>query len=200
MRFFSNPFKRKPKEQKIKEQEKKTKTKDDKDRWDEPVNTRDFVLVTKTGDYELVPVKVLPDHRLEFKYRGKKIDVRVKPDVPAGILTIPYRKLWTIKKGWQIWDRFLKQLSPKFQYFRIFAVRSEGELTHDPNFDGLKPPMRMRFEELLKLQGKFAKSDAGGVIYEGLKGPKKWYDYIPWIVMGLVVLAFLFSYQVAPNL
>jgi len=79
-------------------------------------------------------------------------------------------------------------------------MQQEGEMTHDPHLDHLTDDMKTRFEKMLLLIGKFAEADAGAVLYEGIKGPKKWWDYIPYIVICLIVAFFLFAFQVQPNL
>ena len=155
--------------------------------------SRNMVLITTESDLKLRPVKVNDDHTLMF--RGRK--VLIKPDRPAHILDLNIHDLMPTRKQ----RLFCKLFGiPQYQTFRTFTIQQEGEMTHDPHLDQLTDDMKQRFEKMLMLVGKFAEADAGAVVYEGIKGPKKWWDYIPYIVICLIVAFFLFAFQVQPNL
>lgn len=173
---------------------------------------KNLVLTTTETELELKTCKVRSDHFLSYKDakvdQGKKRQPRImmKPHQ----MTIP---LWEIlpKKPLKLW--IAKLILPRFLRFRTYTVRREGEITHDihgtpfeekqkthdPNEDGYKLEDKMNLEKMLELEGKFAEAEAGAHIYEGMKGPKKWQDYIPYIVLMVIVIAFLFSFQIAPN-
>ena len=91
-------------------------------------------------------------------------------------------------------------LFPRVLRFRAYTVRKEGEVTHNPHDDNYDLEDKMRFEKLLYLEGKFAAAEAGANVYEGMKGPKKWEDYIPIIAIVIIVIAFLFAFQIGPNM
>lgn len=173
---------------------------------------KNLVLTTTETELELKTCKVRSDHFLSYKDakvdKGKKRKPRImmKPHQ----MTIP---LWEIlpNKPLKIW--LAKLILPRFLRFRAYTVRREGEITHDihgtpfeenethdPNEDGYKLEDKMNLEKMLELEGKFAEAEAGAHIYEGMKGPKKWQDYIPYIVLMIIVIAFLFSFQIAPNI
>jgi len=155
--------------------------------------SRNMALITTESDMRLRPVAVNNDHSLTF---GKK-KILIKPDRQAHILDLSLHDLLPTAK-----QRLVAKFFgiPKYQTFRVFTFQNEGELTHDPHLDHLTDDMKMRFEKVLMLVGKFAEADAGAVIYEGIKGPKKWWDYIPYIIICLIVAFFLFAFQVQPNL
>lgn len=155
--------------------------------------SRNMALITTESDMKLRPIKVNEDHTILY---GKK-KVMIKPDRQAHILDLSIHDLMPTKK-----QRFLCRILgiPKYQTFRVFSFQLEGEMTHDPHLDRLTDEMKLRFEKVLMLVGKFAEADAGAVIYEGIKGPKHWWDYIPYIIICLIVAFFLFAFQVQPNL
>ena len=155
--------------------------------------SRDMILLTSESDMRLRPCTVNDDHTINF--RKKKITI--KPDRPAHIFDLNIRDLLPTKRQ-RIFARFFDV--PFFQTFRVYTCQEEGELTHDPNLDHLDEEMKMKFEKLLHLMGKFAEADAGAVIYEGIKGPKKWWDYIPYLVILGIVIIFLFAFQIQPNM
>jgi len=155
--------------------------------------SRNMLLITSESDMKLRPVRVNDDHSLTYK----KKKILIKPDRPAHIFDINIHDLMPTRKQ----RLFCKLFGvPQFQTFRTFTTQEEGEMTHDPHLDHLGDDMKMRFEKMLMLVGKFAEADAGAVLYEGIKGPKKWWDYIPYIVICLIVAFFLFAFQVQPNL
>lgn len=155
--------------------------------------SRNMILITSESDIKLRPVKVNDDHTLELN----KKKLLIKPDRAAHILDLDIHALMPTKK-----QRFFCKILgiPRYQTFRTFTIQQEGEMTHDPNLDHLTDEMKMRFEKMLMLIGKFAEADAGAVVYEGIKGPKKWWDYIPYIIICLIVAFFLFAFQVQPNM
>lgn len=173
-------FKRKPKEPK----EKKIKL----------YPAKDMALVTTEADLKLTACKVTPDHFIKVK-GTKKRNRRIMKE--PQVLTIP---VWEILPGWSIKLILARLLFPRYLRFRTYTVRKEGEVTHDPHDDNYDKEDKMKFEKMLLLEGKFAAANAGGHVYEGMKGKLKWHDYIPWIVMGIVVLAFLFAFQIAPSM
>jgi len=152
-----------------------------------------MVLVTTESDMRLRPVKVNDDHTLKFN----KKKILIKPDRPAHIFDINIHDLMPTRKQ-KIMCRLFGV--PQYQTFRTFTMQQEGEMTHDPHLDHLTDDMKARFEKMLLLVGKFAEADAGAVVYEGIKGPKKWFEYIPYIIIALIVAFFLFAFQVQPNL
>ncbi len=152
---------------------------------------RNVVLLTSESNAELVPCQVMDDHRIKF---GKK-NVMIKPETPAVTLTLPMYKLWPTFLG--------RKLGPKFQRFNLYICRDKGEMTHEIysiHRDGLKDDERQKVENMLKLIGKFAEAEAGGALYDGIKGPKKWFDYIPYLVILGIVFFFLFAFQIQPNM
>jgi len=155
--------------------------------------SRDMVLITTESDMRLRPVQVNDDHTLTLD--GKTL--LIKPDRPAHIFDLNLHSLMPTRKQ----RIFCKMFGiPQFQTFRTFTIQQEGEMTHDPHLDLLTDDMKARFEKMLMLVGKFAEADAGAVVYEGIKGPKKWWDYIPYIIICLIVAFFLFAFQVQPNM
>lgn len=155
--------------------------------------SRNMILVTSVSDMKLRPVTVNDDHTLTFN----KKTLMIKPDRPAHILDLDLHALMPTRKQ-RLFCKFFG--IPRFQTFRTFAVQQEGEMTHDPNLDQLDDDMKTRFEKMLLLIGKFAEADAGAVVYEGIKGVKKWFEYIPYIIICLIVAFFLFAFQVQPNM
>lgn len=155
--------------------------------------SRNMALITSESDMKLRPITVHDDHTISY---GKK-KIMIKPDRQAHILDLSIHDLMPTKK-----QRFFCKILgiPKYQTFRVFTFQLEGEMTHDPHLDRLTDEMKLRFEKVLMLVGKFAEADAGAVIYEGIKGPKHWWDYIPYIIICLIVAFFLFAFQVQPNL
>lgn len=155
--------------------------------------SRDMVLITTESDLRLRPVIVNNDHTLDFNKRK----ILIKPDRPAHIFDLDIHSLMPTKK-----QRFFCKILgiPRYQTFRTFALQQEGEMTHDPHSDNLDDDMKVRFEKMLMLVGKFAEADAGAVVYEGIKGVKKWFEYIPYIIICLIVAFFLFAFQVQPNM
>lgn len=143
---------------------------------------KNVVLITSVSNIELMPVKVFDDHTLKWK----KKTVQIKPDRPAHILTIPTNLLMR--------NRLIRFFMPRNIRFNAYTVQQTGELTHDPHQDYLDEEMKLRLEKLLGLMGKFAEVQAGAVVYEGLKGKKKWWDYIPYIAIVAIVFLFLFAY------
>lgn len=143
---------------------------------------KNIVLVTSVSNIELIPVKVFDDHTLKWA----KKTIQIKPDRPAHILTIPGKLL--------MGNRLLRRFMPRFIRFNAYTVQQTGELTHDPHLDYLDEEMKLRLEKLLGLMGKFAEVQAGAVVYEGLKGKKKWWDYIPYMAIVAIVFLFLFAY------
>lgn len=160
---------------------------------------KNLVLTTTETELELKTCKVRSDHFLSYKdtkvYQGKNRKPRIM--MRPHQMTVP---LWGILPNKPLKLLIAKLILPRFLRFRVYTVRREGEITHDPNDDDYPLEGKMTFEEMLKLEGKFAEAEAGAHVYEGMKGPKKWQDYIPYIVIGIIVIAFLFSFQIAPNI
>ena len=172
-----NPFKRKPKEEKIK-----------------LYPSKDMALITTEADLKLEACKVTDDHFIKCKKsKKKKRRIMMKPQV----LTIP---VWDILPGWTFKLFLARLLFPRYLRFRTYTVRKEGEVTHDPHDDNYDQEDKMKFEKMLYLEGKFAAANAGAEVYEGMKGKKAWYDYIPFITICIIVIAFLFAFQIAPNM
>ena len=138
---------------------------------------RNAVLVWDETNVELKPVKVLDDHRL----RIRKKEVEINPNRPAHIFTIPVMQLMP---NWRA-KLFGLLMLPRNLYLRVFSVRSEGEMTHDPSLDHIPADYKMKLEKLLQLKGKAAKADFSQNIMSGMHGKKKWEEYIPWIVFGI---------------
>lgn len=149
---------------------------------------RNILLLTSESNAKIVPCKVSKDHRIKF---GKQT-VTIKPETPAITFTLPMHQLWPTFLG--------RRLGPRFQRFNLYACRENGEMTHSIHDDKMTDEDRMKIEEMLKLMGKFAEANAGAVLYEGIKGPKAWWDYLPYIMIMLIVAFFLFAFQVQPNL
>lgn len=159
-----------------------SKTKEPKEEKVKLYPARNLVLLTSEANMRLTTCKVNDDHTLDFE---KKKNVRVKADRPAHILELPLQKIWPTFLG--------RLLSPRRQRYNVYTIKEVGEMTHDPNLDHLDAAMKLSFEKMLKMEGKFAEVNAGGVVYEGLKGKKAWWDYIPYLVILGVVFLFLFA-------
>jgi len=154
---------------------------------------KDMALVTTESDLKLSPCKISNDHFMTVK-GSKKRQRRIMMN--PQILTIP---VWDILPGWKFKLILARLLFPRYLRFRTYTIRNEGEVTHDPHDDNFDQADKMKFEKMLFLEGKFAAANAGAKVYEGMKGDKKWYDYIPFIVICIIVIAFLFAFQIAPN-
>ena len=157
--------------------------------------SKDLALITDEADITLKACKVTEDHFIQVKGDKKHRKRRIMK--APHVLTIP---VWQILPGWSFKLLLARILFPRYLRFRTYTVRKEGEVTHDPHDDNYDQEDKMRFEKLLYLEGKFAAANAGAQVYEGMKGRMKWYDYIPWIVMAITVIAFLFAFQIAPNM
>lgn len=155
--------------------------------------SRNMALITTESDMKLRPITVNDDHTIKY---GKR-KLMIKPDRPAHILDLSLHDLMPTFKQ-RLFCKFFG--IPKYQTFRVYTFQNEGEMTHDPHLDHLTDDMKLRFEKMLGLVGKFAEADAGAVLYEGIKGPKKWFEYIPYIIICLIVAFFLFAFQVQPNM
>lgn len=142
---------------------------------------RNAVLVWDETNVELKPVRVLDDHKL----RIQKKEVEINPDRPAHIFTIPVQSLMPNWRAKLIGAFIL----PRKLYLRIFSVRAEGEMTHDPSLDHMPADYKMRLEKLLQLKGKAAKADFSQNIMSGMKPKKKWEEFIPWLVFGVTEIA-----------
>jgi hypothetical protein len=142
---------------------------------------RNLVLLTSETNMRLVPCKVNDDHTLVY---GKKKRM-IKPDRPAHVFEIPIGKIWPTRLG--------RLLGPRSQKYNVYTIQETGEMTHDPHLDQMDEEMKLKFEKLLGLMGKFAEVQAGAVMYEGIKGKKAWWDYIPYLVMLGIVFLFLFA-------
>ena len=155
---------------------------------------KNMSLITTESDLDLKICKVTNDHFIKISGEKKrKRRIMRKPH----ILTIP---LWAILPGYKFKLILARMLLPRFLRFRVYTIRQEGEITHDPHDDNYDQEDKMKLEAMLKLEGQFAAANAGGNVYEGMKGKLKWHDYIPWIIMGIIVIAFLFAFQIAPNI
>ena len=165
---------------------------------------QDVVLETTEVDIELRPTKVEEDHHITYKGRSGDKKSRINPHLSAKQLVIPYKELFPKDRGGnrldKIKDWFAKRRLPKTLLFRVYTIQAEGEMTHDPHADKLDPEMKMKLEKLLQLEGKFAEVEAGKYLYEGMEKKKKWEDYIPYIVIGVIVFMFLFAFQIQPNM
>ena len=167
--------------------------------------SQDVVLETSEVDMELRPTKVQEDHHITFNGRHTKNKrARINPHLSAKQLIIPYQELFPKDRAGRrldkIKDWYAKRRLPKKILFRVYTIQSEGEMTHDPHIDHLPPDMKLKLEKLLQLEGKFAEIDAGKYLYEGMEKKKKWEDYIPYIVIGVIVFMFLFAFQIQPNM
>ncbi len=153
---------------------------------DKPIKlfpSMDAVLTTTETDIMLKPCKVHDDHRIEFSgSNGKKKTVTINPERSAHIFSLDPKIFF---RG--IRQKILAYLfMPKHLTFRAYTIQANGELTHDPNNDGLDEEEKMKLEAVLKLQGTAAKAAIADNIMKGLKDKKTWEDYIPWIVVGLI--------------
>lgn len=172
----------------------------------EILSTKDIVMTTTESEIELKGCKVRSDHFIA--YVDNKVDgaKKRKPRVlqTPKILILPVWEILGVS-GENVTVKILKRILirwalPKYHRFRTYTVRREGEATHDPHDDKYDQETKMTLEEMLKLEGKFAESNAGAEIYEGMKGKPKWYDYIPYLVMLVIVALFLFAFQIQPNM
>lgn len=150
--------------------------------------SRNVVLVTTVSNMKLVPCKVNDDHTLTY---GKKT-VKIASDRPAHILTVPCSQIWPTWIG--------RKLSPKKQNYNVYTTQETAETTHDPHTDGLDEKQKMRFEKLIQLQVVSGKADIAAKIMAGLKDKAGWLEYLPYIILLLIVAFFLFAFQVQPNL
>ena len=185
------------------------------------LNTKDIVMTTTESEIELKSCKVRSDHFVTYKDNKVEGAKNRKPRIihSPKIFILP---VWEIL-GVSGENQYLKVLKkvlvrwalPKYLRFRTYTVRREGEVshnpdtgtkeengnvTHDPHEDNYDKEQKMLFEAMLKLEGKFAEANAGAEIYEGMKGKPKWFDYIPYIVIAVIVGLFLFSFQIQPNM
>ena len=157
--------------------------------------SKNLALVTTEADISLVPCKVNDEHQIKFKVDKRKKNVRIMRQ--PHILHVP---LWALLPGYK-WKLLLgRLLFPRYLRFLAYTVRREGEATHDPHDDNYDTEDKMRLEKMLKLEGKFAEAEAGANVFEGMKGPKKWQEYIPFIVIAFIVFMFLVAFQIAPNI
>lgn len=188
----------------------------------EILSTKDIVMTTTESEIELKNCKVQSDHFIAYSdnkvHKAKKRKPRIL-QTPK-VLILPVWEILSIK-GDNFVVKFFKRIiirwsMPKYLRFRTYTVRREGEATHDPHNKEQTPDAKlgthdphednypietkMKLEQMLKLEGKFAESNAGAEIYEGMKGKPKWYDYIPYLVLFGVVALFLFAFQIQPNL
>jgi len=152
--------------------------------------SKNLVMVTTEADLFLTPCVVKDDHRIKYKQNRKWREVKILK--PPHILTIPLRS---------ILPSFLnRRLSGKWARYRVYTVQAEGEVTHDPHRDEIDPELKKKFEAVLKLEGVMAKADFAKQITTGMNRQKKWEEFIPWLVVGAIVMMFLFAFQIAPNL
>lgn len=162
-----------------------------KDSVDKKIFTsKNLVMVTTETDLFLTPCEVKDDHRIRYKQNRKWKEVKILQ--PPHILTLPLRS---------ILPSFLnRRLSGKFARYRVYTAQAEGEVTHDPHRDEIDPELKKKFEAVLKLEGQMAKADFAKQITAGMARAKKWEEYIPWLVVGAIVMMFLFAFQIAPNM
>lgn len=156
--------------------------------------SRNMALITTESDMKLRPINVRDDHMIN--YNGK--DIRIKYDRPAHILDLSLHDLMPTRK-----QRFMCKLFgvPKYQTFRTYTFQAEGELTHNPNKDGLDEKQKMRFEKLIQLEAVAVKAAIAANIMKGLKDRGAWWEVLgPIIAIVIVVAFFLFAFEVQPNL
>lgn len=148
--------------------------------------SKNLAMVTTEADISFTPCKVTDDHKINFKFQKTKKDVRIMRN--PHIIHFP---LWALLPG-RSWKLLLgRLLFPRYLRFLGYTVRREGEATHDPHDDKYDTGDKMRLEAMLKLEGKFAEAKAGEVIYEGMKPGKKWFDFIPYIIIAIICFLFL---------
>ncbi len=151
--------------------------------------SKDLILLTTETTLDLKPCNVRDDHKIKFK----KKEVEINPGVPeAHTLTIYPRLLWPTFLG--------RLVSPKLMRFRVYTARKEGEITHNPHEDSMNEEEKMKLEKILQIAATAKKADIAGNIMKGLKDKSTWVDFIPYIVIFLIVLLFLFSFQIQPNM
>ena len=169
---------------------------EDQDEFKEPriYPSRNLVLITTEPDLYLRPCKILSDHKIEFKgLDNKKKEGTINPEKPlAHNLILPLQQLWPTKIG--------KLFAPRYQRYRVYTIQAEGEMTHDPHDDKIDDEDKVKLESVLKLAAASAKASIAERIMAGLKGKKTWEEFIPYIIIGLIVFMFLLAFQIVPNL
>lgn len=158
---------------------------------DKPHIAKNTVLVTDETNARLMPCRVQDDHKLKFELRagGKKEDKEVGILRSPHVLEIPS----SIIPSW-----IARRILPKTIRFRMYTVQKEGEITHDPHIDELDEELKRRFEMVLMLEKQAVKTGFAKGLMAGLKDKLSLMDYIPYIIIALIVMFFLFAYQIAP--
>ncbi len=111
-------------------------------------------------------IKVLPDNKL--KWKGREVDIRAKELVGR-----------------------LKGSFGRWLQFRAWFVEPEGEYTYNP-IDETPIELKKQNEQQLLLGHTAAEVELGTALMKdiGSRG-KKWFEFLPWIVFGVVIFGFL---------
>lgn len=89
-------------------------------------------------------------------------------------------------------SKLMRFIVPRKVRVRVYTVRKESEVSHDPNNDEFDPKEKRKLESVLMLQGKMMKADFAGKIAEGMKPKMGLMEYIPWFVVAIIsVIAML---------
>jgi len=155
-------------------------------------STKNVLLKTTETELVLTPCRVNDDHTLAYEKAKKLKTIKIMPGRKAHTLVIPLHALLP--------SRMARLFAPRTIRFRTFTAQEEGEITHDPNVTHFDPELEMRLESVLKLAATASKADVAANVMAGMKGKKHWSEYIPYIVIGVIVFLFLFAFQIAPAL
>ena len=144
---------------------------------------KNLVGITTEPDIHLYPCTVSDDHKIAFKFDGKKQSRKIM--VKESTLTIPLKQIWP--------HRIFKYWAPRRQRFRVFFTQAEGEFTHNPNTTGVTEEGKKRFETALKLEGEMIEAHLTREAVKDMKDTKaQWFDYIPYICMAVMGIAIVF--------
>ena len=152
------------------------------------------VLITSPSDLYLDKCTVLDDHMIKYNLNKKKKTIDMLR--PPHLLTLNVRQFMPSKFS----KLLLMFAGVKYIKILTYTCQFDGEVTHDPHLDNLDEEMKLRHESLLGIKGKTSKADIVGSILAGMKKKKKWEDFIPYIVIGVIVFLFLFAFQIQPNM
>ena len=147
------------------------------------------VLITSPSDLYLDKCTVLSDHQIQFKLNREKKQVKMLRS--PHVLMIPVRKFLPL---------LARRFAPSYIRINTYTVQFDGEVTHDPHIDELDPDLKTKFEKVLELEGTIAKVNWAKRIMTGMRDKKTWEDFIPYIVIGVIVFLFLFAFQIQPNM
>ena len=147
------------------------------------------VLITSPSDLYLDTCNVLNDHKIEYKLNREKKTVKMLRS--PHVLIIPIGKFLPL---------LARRFAPRYLRINTYTVQFDGEITHDPHLDELDPSLKKKFEKVIELGGTIAKVNWAKRIMSGMRDKKTWEDFIPYIVIGVIVFLFLFAFQIQPNM